>query len=428
MARLAQLPIFFVLALASWAGAVDTVMPGAGRQAGAVPVAMPYNFSAGLKLQAAPSSLPSININVGQTPGLPSMAELRSMGEVWLGVRANNQTAIPTLPQSLVISGEVSNTALMPTGSAVLTPSQETGLSADVVRKTPPAPEIQVPGMKRVSEELTQKTASLHDPLEIAAKSGPNAPSSESARRAGDEIWDILSAPGRSDESSLKGGSVFAGGMRGESAGSGLSSEGASYLGASREGGGSKGSPTFGAVSVPSAETEGPQNAAARESSLNASSPRDSGETPQAGQAVFTPRAVALITMDVVGQSLVLSDAGTLAAARRAAAAVESAMAVDGESRIEGLALRDAVLSPKTSNWTAAETLGSRVVAPWPLMSESSASGQNTADSDFGALRADRARTAFLSNVFEGSGLWSLAGLLPLLLLALTTLPDYLKS
>jgi hypothetical protein len=39
-------------------------------------------------------------------------------------------------------------------------------------------------------------------------------------------------------------------------------------------------------------------------------------------------------------------------------------------------------------------------------------------------LKVDRARASFLSSVFEGSGPWSLTGLLPLLLLALTALPE----
>lgn len=276
--------------------------------------------------------------------------------------------------------------------------------------------------MKRVSQELTRKTASLQEPLETAAKTGANAPSSEGFRRAGDEIWDVLSAMSRDDGGSSKGSPVLAGDLRGGVSGTGLSAPDSSLESRSEEGGGSKGSPGFGTVSVPEVAAAGLENEGGGLPLWKTSILHETPETLAPGEASLAPRAVALITMDVVGQSLVLSDAGALAAARRAAAQV-AASALD-ESGADLLGRRDAVSLRESPSWTTVETLGSSAADFLPSVPSEGIFEQNAAGSDSKMLKADRVRASFLSNVFEGSGLWSLAALMPLLLLALTTLPE----
>ena len=396
------------MGLASWAGAMDVAAPGAGRQAGVVPAAMPNNFSTGLQLQRG-LTMPSINTSVGNAPSLPSMADLRALGETWFGLRDDNAAPIPALPQSLVVLGEASNGALLPT--------LEAGQSPDVTRVTPPAPGSQVLGMRRVSQELTEKTSQLQAPIETVAKKGPNAASSEGFRRAGDEIWDILAAPSRGDDQSMRGAGVMTGALRGGTVGSGLSASDSSSLGVV----GSRGFLTaFGTVPAPIVEAEGAVNAGGRTFLFKTSSLNDASETSADGRTAFAPRGVALITMNVVGQTLVLSDAGAMAAARRAAVA---AMGVTDSS---GSGAWERRVSRESANWAMAETVGSRTIESGSVGRVDALPESNTVKSDFGAVKAERARAGFLSNVFEAPGLWSLAAFLPLLLLALAALPERL--
>lgn len=136
------------------------------------------------------------------------------------------------------------------------------------------------------------------------------------------------------------------------------------------------------------------------------------------GTAVRLTRGVALVTMEVVGQSLSLSDSDLIAAAaRRTAVEARNALVPAPPSQSSGFdELRDAPAELSSVRWTAAESLGSDAMTArsrrdtFPAASAS----QEATLAESAVLRGALAATDALSRARAD---WSLAAFLPFLLL-----------
>jgi hypothetical protein len=326
--------LLLCLSARSWAA--DVAVSGAGR-ATPVPVLAP-SLPQTMTLQKGVGA-PDLGAIGEKIMGLPGAAELRDLGGQMMNLRKPD--AIPALPQSAVVTGEASRGLEVPGRLSALTPKTAQSLGLDLTHQTPAAKTVYAPATNNFERELNEKTERLQEPIAAVSKTGAGAPSASELKRLGEEIWDVMGLSGRGGDSRGQNdrrdpvlGSV--------GAASSFGSAGTLAPSSSREEGGSRGfvpAPGFASGVNDSLEAE---TVGAHSSSL--SSRETSNDSIAVPSNPFDTKAVALITMDVVGQSLLLSDSGLAAQAERGALAVVNASR--GSELAENsndVSLRDAV-------------------------------------------------------------------------------------
>lgn len=408
------------------AGAVDTVMPGAGRSSPVVPIAPA--FVNGLQLQPGLSN-PGLNTGVGEPRGVPALnqpaPQLQGLEVPAFGFQKRAQT-IPALPQSAVLTGQAAAPVAVAPLSVLQTQENAAALLPDVSRRHQEAEQSLVPAMQRVAREVSQKSEALEAPLEAVTRRGANAPSSEAFKRSGAEVFDILAAASGNGRD-LSSGRVETGGFGGRSYESGLTQAGSApeSFDAPAGAGASRVVPAAGALPRVSESGEDPATVASR--SFPGFADDDSGRgmlaSPQAAQWT---RGVALVTMEVVGQSLTLTDSSLLAsAARRAALAAEGLLPSSVEMGSRDINdLSDALSDSRSARWTAAETLGSAVPG-YRATNQAAALNAFVEPSRLAARSRSTHRVGVrIAHAFSGPAAWSFAAFLPLLLLALAGLSE----
>jgi len=396
-------------------------MPGAGRQAGPV-VAITPNLSQTLPFQRDTGAT-ELNTVTDKLMALPGSSELMHTGAGAVGLR--NAEAIPTLPQSAVVTGEALRTMPGQVNVQAFSPQQAALLSPNVERFIPQTSETTVPAFKRVAKEIQEKTARLEAPLQAVSNTGAGAPSASELHRLGEEIWDLMGfrgqggekAPG-SNRSGVDGADHFAG-----ASGQGLS-QAQTQLQPSSDATGS--APTVGMRLLGLTGSSDQQDGVATVRTRNSAELSSSVETQFSLEPSnpASPRGVALITMNVVGQSLILSDAGLAAEqARRAATAVSSSF---GSSLAEGEQTSESNFSTSQLSVKARAARSSSALAETAAdtaLAYSLAGGATNAGATF--VRAAKTRGFSVPRAADGPGAWSWAALLPLLLLGLAALPEY---
>ncbi len=398
-------------ALAASAGAADFAATHEGRATAAVPLITP-GFSSTLQLQRGlgTSGLDTVTDKIMSLPGA---VELRQLGAAMMGFK-NAPQSIPALPQSAVVSGPA------------FTPL-EFSPQSDAIRMNPPSEETLTPALKRLQREIAQKTERLQGPIETISKTGASAASPDELHRLGGEIWDTMAARGGNSELGVKAGNLGGG------ASAGLANEQTPTVSEnllSRSSGGEFSSER-GSANL--SEASSVESGGLKTSGLS-SQPGDSAsaQTTVGELQESRPRGVALLAMDVVGQSLILSEKGpAVDASREAAEEVFSALAAGNEAF-------DAV--PRAGSSSSAydrfnqKTLQGFTGDAGDLSAHSGVSTTLSAGAIVERLlslvqqkstKLTAPRSGSLVSTPTGPGLWSWAALLPLLLLAASTLPEF---
>ncbi|MBI3551514.1 MAG: hypothetical protein HY077_03280 [Elusimicrobia bacterium] len=418
MRRLLVLASFLVSA-APWAAAADVSVAGAGRAGPVMPVAP--NFAATLQLQRGVSS-PELNTITDRIMALPGAAQLRGLG-AWMGLE-KPADPIPSLPQSSVIIGEALRT--LPSSPRLDAAVSRGALlsSPDMSRMTPPASDTLVPAMKRVRREVEEKTALLQEPLEAVANKGVNAPSASELRRLSEKIWDIMAVPGRGD-GERAAGAVNPTLSFGAGSTAGLSP--AEPSPEASEAGRGSGHGSVGLGTRLDAQAPGESDGTVPGHSSQGNSVRETDERAGALMDSHMAKGVALLAMDVVGQSLIISEAGLVpGGAVRAATAVSGALdfaedsspsaATDSQRAFSYNRRRQLRLS--AASWEPAEAAADSTIIL------TSGGERRLAGLRF-LMAVARTQGAGLPRAADGPGPWSWAALLPLLLLGLAALPEY---